>query len=102
MNEALASVVSERLGDTFGGEIAGVYAGPIPIPIPDNLKDPGQIVKLLANTSFAMQLGHAAGDLSHEVRGSFDQSVPLLGNPAGGIIAQNAIEYARTLDTDQS
>lgn len=102
MNEALASVVSERLGDTFGGEIAGVYAGPIPIPIPDNLKDPGQIVKLLANTSFAIQLGHAAGDLSHEVRGSFDQSVPLLGNPAGGIIAQNAIEYARSLDIDQS
>lgn len=102
MNDALASVVSERLGDAFGGEIAGIYAGPVPLPIPDNLKDPGQIVKLLANTSFAMQLGHAAGDLSHEVRGSFDQGVPLLGNPVGGLIAQNAIEYARSLDIDQS
>lgn len=102
MNEALASVVSERLGDTFNGDIAGIYAGPIPLPIPENLKNPAQIVKLLANTSFAMQLGHAAGDLSHEVRGSFDQGVPLLNNPAGGLIAQNAIEYARSLDIDQS
>lgn len=102
MNEALASVVSERLGDAFDGDIAGIYAGPIPLPIPENLKNPSQIVKLLANTSFAMQLGHAAGDLSHEVRGSFDQGVPLLNNPAGGLIAQNAIEYARSLDINQS
>ena len=35
VNEALASVISERLGGALGeGEIAGVFAGPVPIPIP--------------------------------------------------------------------
>ena len=60
MNDALASVISERLGGAFGdGEIAGMFAGPVPIPIPDGMKDPAQLMKLLGNTSFAMQLGHA-------------------------------------------
>ena len=99
MNDALASVISERLGGAFGdGEIAGMFAGPVPIPIPDGMKDPAQLMKLLGNTSFAMQLGHAAGNLSHEVHGSFDQGIALLKNPAGGLIAQNATEYAKMLN----
>ena len=86
MNDALASVISERLGGAFGdGEIAGMFAGPVPIPIPDGMKDPAQLMKLLGNTSFAMQLGHAAGNLSHEVHGSFDQGIALLKNPAGAL-----------------
>ena len=92
MNDALASVISERLGNSFNGEIAGMFAGPVPIPVPDGMKDPGQLIKLLGNTSFAMQLGHAAGDLSHEVNGSFDQGIALLKNPAGGLIMQNIEE----------
>ena len=99
MNEALASVISERLGGMLGdGEVAGMFAGPVPIPIPDGMKDPAQLMKLLGNTSFAMQLGHAAGNLSHEVHGSFDQGIELLKNPAGGLIAQNATEYAKSLN----
>lgn len=98
MNDALASVISERLGDAMHGEVAGVFAGPVPIPIPDGMKDPGQLMRLLANTSFAMQLGRAAGAMSHEVRGSFDQGIALLKNPAGAIIAQNVVEYASSLD----
>ena len=92
------SVISERLGNSFNGEIAGMFAGPVPIPVPDGMKDPGQLIKLLGNTSFAMQLGHAAGDLSHEVNGSFDQGIALLKNPAGGLIMQNIEEYATSLD----
>uniref|UniRef100_UPI0023F23805 zinc-dependent metalloprotease n=1 Tax=Alistipes sp. TaxID=1872444 RepID=UPI0023F23805 len=42
----------------------------------------------------------AAGDLSHEVRGSFDQSISLLKNPAGGLIVQNVVEYAKSLEID--
>ena len=76
----------------------GMFAGPVPIPVPDGMKDPGQLIKLLGNTSFAMQLGHAAGDLSHEVNGSFDQGIALLKNPAGGLIMQNIEEYATSLD----
>lgn len=101
MNDALASVISERLGGEFGGEISGIFAGPVPIPIPEGMKDPAKLVRLLGNTSFSMQLGHAAGDLSHSVRGSFDQGLALGDNAAGAIIAQNAIAYAKSLDISQ-
>lgn len=100
MNTALASVIGERFGDSFGGEVSGMFAGPIPIPLPDGMKDPTQLMRLLGNTSFAMQLGHAAGDLSHEVRGSFDQGIALLSNPAGALIVQNAVAYAESLQID--
>lgn len=102
MNNALASVMSERLGGLGDGQISGMFAGPIPIPIPEGMKDPAQLMKLLGNTSFAMQLGHAAGGLSHEVRGSFDQGIALLKNPAGALIVQNAVEYATTLEIDRA
>lgn len=98
MGEALASVISERLGGSFDGEIAGMFAGPVPIPIPDGMKDPKQLVKLLGNTSFAMQLGHAAGSLSREVHGGFDQGIALLSNPAGALVAQNVEEYTKQLN----
>ncbi|WEV69753.1 zinc-dependent metalloprotease [Bifidobacterium sp. ESL0775] len=103
MGNALSSVISERFGDAFdGGEIAGIFAGPVPVPIPDNMKDPANLIKILGNTAFSTQLGHAAGQLSHEVRGSFDQGIALQKNPAGALIAQNSIEYAKTLEIDQS
>lgn len=98
-NEALAAVLSERFGDT---EISGIFAGPIPISLPDGMKSPSSIIKLLGTTAFSMQLGHAAGVLSHEVRGSFDQGIAFGKNPAGGLIAQNAIEYAKSLNLETS
>ena len=98
MGDALASVVSERLGGAIDGEIAGMFAGPVPIPIPDGMKDPKQLIKLLGNTSFAMQLGNAAGTLSREVHGGFDQGIALLSNPAGALVAQNVEEYAKQLN----
>ncbi|MBW3095064.1 zinc-dependent metalloprotease [Bifidobacterium sp. 64T4] len=100
MGDALASVISERLGDSFHGEIASMFAGPVPIPIPENMKDPAQLIKLLGNTSFAMQLGHAAGVLSREVHGGFDQGIALLSNPAGALVAQNVEEYAKSLNSN--
>lgn len=98
MSEALAQVVGDRLGGEFGGEVTGMFAGPVPIPIPDGMNDPAQLMRLLGNTSFAMQLGQAAGALSHEVRGSFDQGIALLSNPAGGLIVQNVKDYAASLE----
>ncbi len=100
--EALSAVISDRLGDAFEGEITGMYAGPVPIPIPDGMKDPKQLMKLFANTSYAMQLGQAAGALSLEVRGSFDQGIRMLDNPAGGLIMQNVDDYATSLEFDAS
>ncbi|PST46449.1 hydrolase [Bifidobacterium callitrichos] len=98
MGDALAAVISERLGDSFNGEVAGMFAGPIPIPIPDGMKDPKQLVKLLGNTSFAMQLGNAAGTLSREVHGGFDQGIALLSNPAGALVVENVEEYTKQLN----
>ena len=93
MSDALASILSQRFGDSeFHTEISGIFAGPVQIPIPDDMKDPAKLMRFVGNTSFAMQLGRAAGDLSHEVRGSFDQSISLLKNPAGGLIVQNVVE----------
>lgn len=100
VSDALTAVMGERLGGFPEGEISGMFAGPVPIPLPDNLKDPATLMKLLGNTSFAMQLGQAAGELSKEVRGGFDQGVPLLKNPAGALIPQNIKSYASSLDLD--
>ncbi|WP_298047333.1 zinc-dependent metalloprotease [uncultured Bifidobacterium sp.] len=102
MNDALASILSSRFGDDDGiqPEVSGIFAGPVQIPIPDSMKDPAQLMRFVGNTSFAMQLGRAAGDLSHEVRGSFDQGIALLKNPAGGLIVQNIVEYAESLELD--
>ena len=102
MNDALASVFSERLGGALDGEVSGIFAGPVPIPIPDDLKNPSTLMKLLGNTSFAMQLGNAAGNLSSEVHGSFDQGIALLKNPAGALIPENIDAYAKELEIDRS
>jgi putative hydrolase len=103
MNDALASILSQRFGDgEIQPEISGIFAGPVEIPIPDDMKDPAKLMRFVGNMSFAMQLGRAAGDLSHEVRGSFDQGIALSKNPAGGLIVQNVVEYAKSLDIDVS
>ena len=69
---------------------------------PDELKDPGKLMSVLGNTSYAMQFGSAAGSLSREVRGTFDQVIALTSNPAGGIVLENVQEYAKNLDLDES
>ena len=100
VSEALTSVISQRFQGFDQGEISGMFAGPVPIPLPNNLKDPTTLMKLLGNTSFAMQLGQAAGELAKEVRGGFDQGIPLLKNPAGALIPQNIKAYAKSLELD--
>ena len=100
VSEALTSVINQRFQGFDQGEISGMFAGPVPIPLPDNLKDPTTLMKLLGNTSFAMQLGQAAGELAKEVRGGFDQGIPLLKNPAGALIPQNIKAYAKSLELD--
>ncbi|AFU71078.1 hydrolase [Bifidobacterium asteroides DSM 20089] len=100
VSEALTSVISQRFQGFDQGEISGMFAGPVPIPLPDNLKDPTTLMRLLGNTSFAMQLGQAAGELAKEVRGGFDQGIPLLKNPAGALIPQNIKAYAKSLELD--
>lgn len=100
VNEALTSVIEERFRDVDDAEVKGLFAGVVPIPLPEGMNNPARLMKLLGNTSFAMQLGQAAGALSHEVHGSFDQGLALLQNPAGGLIPYNCIEYAKVWELD--
>lgn len=103
MNTALSTIFEERFGsEGMDGEVAGLFAGPVNIPLPDELKDPGKLMSVLGNTSYAMQFGSAAGSLSREVRGTFDQVIALTSNPAGGIVLENVQEYAKNLDLDES
>lgn len=102
MNDALASVLTERLGGMIDGEVSGLFAGPVSIPIPDDLKDPSKLMRLLGTTSFSMQLGRAAGELSTEVYGSFDQGIELSPNPAGGLVPENINAFADELEIDRS
>lgn len=97
MNKAMAAVFSERLGGEIDGQIAGVFAGPVPMPLPDDLKDPGKLITILGNTSYAMQIGQAGGRLARNIRGGFDQGIALLDNPAGTLIPENIEKYADEL-----
>ncbi len=102
VSNAFSNVIAEKFGDDQDLEVEGLYDCVMPIPMPDGVKKPEQLMRLLANTSFAMQLGYAAGDLSHEVHGSFDQGISLLKNPAGGLIPYNCIDYAKKWGLDIS
>lgn len=98
MNEALASVFAERLGGALDSEVSSMFAGPVPIPLPEGLKDPRKLMELLGSTSFAMQLGQASGSLAHEVFGSFDQGLVMTKNPAGALIPENIEKFAAELE----
>ena len=98
MNEALTSVFADRLGGSLDGEVSSMFAGPVPIPIPEGLKDPRKLMELLGSTSFAMQLGQASGTLAHEVFGSFDQGLVMTKNPAGALLPENIEKFAKELE----
>ncbi|MFU0539149.1 zinc-dependent metalloprotease [Gardnerella vaginalis] len=102
VSNAFSDVIAEKFGGDQDLEVEGLYDGVMPIPMPDGVKKPEQMMSLLANTSFAMQLGYAAGDLSQEIRGSFDQGISLLKNPAGGLVPYNCIDYAKKWGLDIS
>jgi putative hydrolase len=57
-------------------------------------------MSILGNTSFALQMGHAAGELSTEVFASFDQDLALTKNPAGALIPRNIAQFAKDLEID--
>ncbi|MDO4913680.1 MAG: zinc-dependent metalloprotease [Bifidobacteriaceae bacterium] len=99
MNNALTELITKQLGDA--GSIQGFMAGPVPFPFGNEMNDPSKIINSMGNTSVSMELGQSAGTLSSVVRGSFDQGLVLLDNPAGGIIVQNCVNYADQLGIDK-
>lgn len=100
-NAALADVFTERLGGALSEGMTGIFAGPVPIPLPDDMKDPKTIMRILGSTSFAIQLGQASGKLAHEVFGSFDQGFAMSSNPAGSLVPENIREFATQTDIPQ-
>lgn len=97
---SLADVIQERLGDQFSGQVTGVFAGPVPIPMPEDLNDPGTVLKLAGSMALTVQLGSVAGDMALEERSAYEQGLPISPNPAGAIVMQNAKKYAKDLGFD--
>lgn len=100
LSQSLSDVLRERLGDHFDGKISGVFAGPVSLPIPQDM-DAADILRFVGSLSFSLQLGSVAGDMASEVHGSYDQGLPMAANPAGALIVQNAKDYAAKLELDE-
>lgn len=97
--QALGSVFASRLGGDDNGTLSTqIFAGPIRISLPENMRDPKSMMETLGSASFSMQLGQSAAKLATEVLGSFDQGLLLSDNTAGAIISQNAESFAKGLE----
>jgi putative hydrolase len=100
---ALRSVFIERFGQDSNFETsAGLLAGPVPITLPDNLRDPKKMIEMVGATSFSMQLGKTAGTLAQSVFSGFDQGIALIDHAAGAILPENIDAYASSIELPQS
>lgn len=105
----VAKATAQALGSVFASRMAGdadavttkIFAGPIQISLPDNLKDPRRLMEAIGSASFSMQLGQSAARLATEVLGGFDQGLRLSDSPAGSIVVQNAEGFAQGLSVPQ-
>ncbi len=95
--QALGSVFASRLGGSMDETTTRIFAGPIQISLPDNLRDPQHLMEAIGTASFSMQLGQSAAKLATEVLGGFDQGLRLSDSPAGAIVVQNAENFAQGL-----
>lgn len=98
---ALGSVFASRLGGNGEEVTTKIFAGPVQINLPDNLKDPRKLMETIGTASFSMQLGQSAASLATEVLGGFDQGMRLSDSPAGSLVIQNADHFAQGLSVPQ-
>lgn len=99
--QALGAVFASRMGGDADEVTTKIFAGPIQISLPDDLKDPRRLMETIGSASFSMQLGQSAARLATEVLGGFDQGLRLSDSPAGAIIVQNAEGFAHGLSVPQ-
>ena len=99
--QALGAVFASRMGGDADAVTTKIFAGPIQISLPDNLKDPRRLMEAIGSASFSMQLGQSAARLATEVLGGFDQGLRLSDSPAGSIVVQNAEDFAQGLSVPQ-
>lgn len=99
---ALRNVFMQQFGqDSTLETSAGLFAGPVPISLPDNLRDPKKLIEMVGATSFSMQLGKTAGSLATVVFSGFDQGIALLDNAAGAVLPENINAYAKSIELPQ-
>lgn len=95
--QALGSVFASRFDGNEDAVTTQIFAGPIQINVPDNLRDPKKLMETIGTASFSMQLGQSAANLATEVLGAFDQGSHLSDASAGSIVVQNAENFAHGL-----
>ena len=76
--------------------LTGVFAGPIPIPLPAGVTpDPQALLENAVKTNFAVQLGEAIGQMSPLTLSSFDYGIRTAGGKAGALIPENLDTFAK-------
>lgn len=108
---SLVSPLAQKTTDTIvsffkqqGGleGLTGIFAGPIPIPLPDGVApDPAALLQNAVRTNFAVQLGEAIGQMSSLTLASFDYGIRTVGGKAGALIPENLDTFAKEAELAQ-
>ncbi|WP_146842350.1 zinc-dependent metalloprotease [Cellulomonas composti] len=93
LTEPVASSLSTALVEALGGQLELPPGTMLPGGV-----EPGQLLRRLGSAVFGLQVGQAAGTLSHDVFGTTDIGLPLLDVPAPALVAANVEEFAEGLD----
>lgn len=98
-SDALTQVISQRFGNIFSEENSPeILAGPIPVPLPADIKNPKELIHWVASSAFALQIALSCSSCSKTVFSSFDLGITLTTDPSGCMIAQNIEEFAQSLN----
>ena len=108
---SLVSPLAQKTTDTIisffkaqGGleGLAGIFAGPIPIPLPAGAAaEPEALLQNAVRTNFAVQLGEAIGEMSPTTLSSFDYGIRTAGGKAGALIPENLDTFAKDAELPQ-
>ncbi|MCL3859849.1 zinc-dependent metalloprotease [Actinotalea sp. K2] len=99
--DALAAALASQLPEDLelpGLEGAGLLGQD---PSGGALGGAGQMLRQLGGAVFGMQVGHAAGTLSHEVFGTTDIGIPLVTEPGMALLPRNVTGFAEGLDVPE-
>lgn len=86
ISDALTSVLTEQAPEEMAGMMQGA----------------SQLMRNVGGTLFAMQLGHAVGQLASEVVSGGDIGIPLLDEQQAAVLPQNVAAFGNGLDIDST
>ncbi|MBO1752725.1 zinc-dependent metalloprotease [Actinotalea sp. BY-33] len=96
--EPVASSVADALADTLASQATDVLGALGDQEALGLTGGAGQMMRQLGGAVFGMQVGQAAGTLSHEVFGSTDIGIPLTEGPGTALVPRNVTAFAEDLD----